>query len=171
MFKTKNLFLSGFLIVLCFVLLFSFSGCGYVKCAWVKLTMDGGKVIYGNDMYGSTGSHIKYYESEEDFENNDVAMTINFNPRILGPDTRNSETTTTVEMSKSNIIFVTLYKNHDIYSTEKSFYLNGVKLTPDEGYTQEVGNVVSMSFSDFKFKQGNPNGKENGVINIIEYKE
>jgi len=170
MLKTKNLFLSGFLLALCFVLLFSFSGCGYVKCAWVQFKVDDGKVVYTSDMYGSINSHIKYYESNEDFENGDEAITISFSPRILGADTRNGEETTTVELTKSNIIFVTLYKSHSTYSAEKSFYLNGEKLIPDEGYTTETANIISMSFSNFKFKQGNPNGRENDVINIIEYK-
>ncbi|MBR1925756.1 MAG: hypothetical protein IJ837_02750 [Clostridia bacterium] len=170
MLKTKNLFLSGFLLALCFVLLFSFSGCGYVKCAWVQFKADDGKVVYTSDMYGNTGAHIYYYENDEKFENNDYAMTISFSPRILGADTRNGEETTTVDMSEKNIIFVTIYKSSTIYSNIKSIYLNDKKLTPDEGETTENDYTISMSFLDFKFNQGNPNGKENDVINVIEYK-
>ena len=159
-------FLSVLIVFAICVCALSFSACGSaVPTAWVKFNADGGKVYYSTDMYGINSPHISYYENETD---ESPVITINFSPRILGPDFNDGERKTTVDISGVYIMYITVYKDNDTYSDTKAFYLNDNALTPDR--TNEYTDFISFEFEDFGLTRGNPNGRINGVVNVIEYK-
>ena len=58
--------------------------------------------------------------------------------------------------------------NSSIYSADKAIYLNGQKVTPTKA--ENLGSLAYITIEDINLIRGNPNGKINGVINIIEYK-
>ena len=166
--KTKRLSIVFALICLvaCSVVL---SACGsVVPCAWVRFESDG-LVYYTSDMYGQTGDHIYIYETQEDADAKDYAITVRFDPRILGLDTMNDVKTQTVDISKWHDMTVIIYKSKtDTYSSSKKVYLNGTALTPST--TSDLDSLVSYTFKNVNLVRGNPNGKINGYVNVIEYK-
>ena len=147
-------------------------GCSVTACAWVRLEADG-YVYYSTSMYASGGDHIYYYEKEEDAADDayhtNCALTVVFYPRILGPAEVDGVKTTTVDLSdKYYSMTVYIYKSKATYSPDKSVYLNGAVLEPENVY--ETDNLLSLSFENFGLERGNPGGRLNGKINVIEYK-
>ncbi len=159
--------------VLSLFFIFNFAACdaGVVPSAWVALKSDDGYVYYTSNMYGNTGAHIYLYEDETA---TNKLLEISFAPRILGPDYTathgTGETATTVDISGTYSMFIQVYKNteNSVYSAEKDVYLNDEKLTPD--LTTDYENYVLLEYYNFRLVRGNPDGKENDVINYIEYK-
>ena len=145
------------------------SACGsVVPVAWIRLEAGGGQVYYTADMYAITGAHIYLYENETD---NSPVIEISFSPRILGADTVDGVRTTTVDISGPYAMYITVNKNNSIYSDDKAFYLNGAEtpLVPDR-FDESYASFKTLEFQNFGLIRGNPNGKINGVVNVIEYK-
>ena len=151
---------------------FFFSACETVApAAWITLKTDGGTVYYSTDMYASTRPHIRYYENEEDEENGRPAIEIEFSPRILGPDEVDGVKTTLVDVAGFYAMYITVFKDRTIYSPDKAFYLNGSE-TPLVPYKthDEYSSFASYEFEEFGLVRGNPGGRLNGFINVLEYK-
>ena len=142
-----------------------------VPAAWVKLDMEG-HVVYTANMYPSSGDHIYLYESEQDAADDtyhaDYALAITFYPRILGADTVNGERTTIVDISSYCTMTVYINKTKSVYAADKNIYLNGTKLVAD--LTNDFDTLLCLSFEHFTLERGNPGGRENGIINRIEYR-
>ena len=136
-------------------------------CAWVAFGNEG-YIYYTADMYGD---HIIYYEDETDAEGDtyhaNYAISISFIPRILGKSERNGVVCTTVEVSKHNSMTVYINKGKSTYDPNKKVYLNGTALTPSR--TNDNNPLLCLTF-DISLERGNPGGKENDKLNIIEYK-
>ena len=144
------------------------AACGkVVPCAWVKFNTEG-TVVYTSDMYGQTGEHIYIYETQEDLDANNYAITVKFQPRILGVDTVDGVKTTTVDIGDWHDMTVTIYKSSSYYDADKHVYLNNTQLTPTN--TSNLTNLVAYTFKNVNLVRGNPNGKINGYVNVIEYK-
>lgn len=142
-----------------------------VPCAWVALDADG-YVVYTSNMYASGGEHIYLYDNERDAQNDTAharcAMSITFYPRIMGVDTVDGYETTIVDISQKASMVAYIYKQHGIYSADKSFYINGIKLKSSSSIEYDI--VVCYTFDNLPLERGNPGGKENGKINRIEYR-
>ena len=170
--KKDGFYFLSAVLSLFFIFNFAACGAGVVPSAWVALKSDDGYVYYTSNMYGNTGAHIYLYEDETA---TNKLLEISFAPRILGPDYTNThgngETATIVDISGSYAMHVYVYKTVDnsVYSTEKNIYLNGKKLTPDLT-DDESEYFVMLEYDNFGLIRGNPDGKENDVINYIEYK-
>lgn len=164
--KTVRLF--SVLLSLIALLSLGFSACQRVTpAAWVELRAGDGYVVYTSDMYGITRAHIYCYDDDSTEK---TAIEITFIPRILGSDTVDGVKTTLVDVSGAYEMTVIVYKGSSLYSAEKDFYLNDVKLTPYPSASYDGESIISLNFRDFTLVRGNPNGKLNGVINVIEYK-
>ena len=162
---------------ICFLVLssFLFSGCFVTPAAWVRLKMDSGYIWYSAYMYASGGSHIYYYESEEEYnkgKNGYSKMEVIFFPRILGAEDVeiDGETvrTTLVDVSRYSDMEFTITKDSEVYSASKHVYLNGEVLEPTNTYNSEY--IVSYMFENISLIRGNPMGQRNNVVNVIEYK-
>lgn len=165
--RTKFYLISALVFAVIFI--FNLTACGaVVPVAWVRLDAGGGQVYYTADMYAMNGAHIYLYENETD---NSPVIEISFSPRILGADTVDDIRTTTVDVSGPYAMYITVYKNNSIYSEEKAFYLNGaeIPLVPDRS-DDTYASFKTLEFQNFGLIRGNPNGKINGVVNVIEYK-
>ena len=163
--KKISLALALICLVTCSICL---AACGkVVPCAWVKFKTDG-IVVYTADMYGQTGEHIYIYETQEDLDNKDYAITVRFQPRIMGVDTVDGVKTTTVDISSWHDMTVTINKSSSYYGEDKHVYLNNTLLTPTSD--SNLTNLVSYTFENVNLVRGNPNGKINGYVNVIEYK-
>lgn len=156
------------------LLLFSLSGCfGVVPSAWVSLKMEGGYTTYTTDMYGNDRDHIYYYQSQEDAKDiENWVIAVNFIPRILGPEEVELDgkkvKTTIVDISTKADMNIYIKPTSSVYSGEKSIYLNGEKLTPSDTVISEY--LCCYYFQDVELERGNPGGKINGKVNIIEYR-
>lgn len=140
-----------------------------VPCAWVKLDMEG-YIYYSSNMYASGGDHIRLYESEE-HANQQYAnplLSIVFYPRICGAMDIDGVRTTTVDISSNYSMTIYVTKTESAYSPEKKIYLNGEQLEPSN--VDDLDTLYCMTFEDFTFVRGNPNGHLNNFVNTIEYK-
>lgn len=170
-----------FSLLLCFITALvcplSLSACESVAPgAWVTLKTDGGYVYYTSYMYNTSHGHIVYYASEEDsekaadktnFGSFDI-ITITFSPRILGPEVRGETKTTIVDVKSWYEMDVSVNKSHESYSANKKMYLNGMELEPYDTFDSEY--LTIWHYKDFGLIRGNPNGRINDVINVLEYK-
>jgi len=148
-----------------------FAGCGsVVPCAWVKLDMEG-YIAYTSYAYPGHG-HILLYENEDDSKNDtyttNYAINIEFLPRILGADTVNGIKTTIVDISSYSEMAVYINKNKSVYDSDKKIYLNDKALTPT--LTNNFDTLLCLTFDNLALTRGNPGGKFNEFINVIEYK-
>lgn len=164
----KRLFILFFALILVVCSVFAFTACNKVTpCAWVAFGNEG-YIYYTADMYGD---HIIYYEDEADAEGDtyhaNYAISISFIPRILGKSERNGVVCTTVEVTNNNSMTVYINKTKSIYDSNKKIYLNGIALTPSK--TNDNNPLLCLTF-DINLERGNPGGKENDKLNIIEYK-
>ena len=167
----KRLF-SVVLVITCVLLSGSLIACeNVVPGAWVKLDMDG-YVVYTSNMYASGGDHVYLYDDEEtakdDKHHANYNMAIVFFPRILGADTINDERTTIVDISSWYSMTIYINKGKEIYEEGKKIYLNDEELTAS--HVDDLDVLLCLTFEDFTFLRGNPNGQLNNVINRIEYK-
>ena len=156
-------------LVFAVIFIFNLTACETVApAAWVRLEAGDGKVYYSTDMYGYNSAHISYYENEEDTR---AVIEISFSPRILGPDEVDGVKTTLVDVARFYAMYITVYKNNDTYSPDKAFYLNGAE-TPLEPTRSDdtYSSFVTFEFENFGLVRGNPGGRINGVVNVIEYK-
>ncbi len=159
-------------VVLLLLFAVSFSACEpVIPGAWVSLDMDG-YVVYTANMYSSGGEHIYLYASEEDCRedayHSRYLLAVSFYPRILGPDTLDDKRTTIVDVSGEYEMHVALNKSASIYSETKKVYLNGTALAE-----YKDTNYDSMRFKEYRnfgLIRGNPDGKINGVINVLQYR-
>ena len=154
-------------VLLCAILFF---GCfnKVTPCAWVTFESEG-YVYYSTSMYGTGRDHIYLYENESDAEKSGTeALSVVFEPRILGPEEVNGKKATLVDISTTYSMRVYINKKRAIYSPDKSIYLNGEKLTPTRVDDGEI--LLCLKYEGFTLERGNPNGKLNGKINILEYK-
>ncbi|MBQ7467223.1 MAG: hypothetical protein IJS74_04075 [Clostridia bacterium] len=171
----KKIFAVFMLMTLVLAGSLTFAGCAsVVPGAWTKLKVDGGLVVYTANMYSSGGPAIVYYENPDDATGDryyvNCAISISFYPRIMGKDERNGENTTIVDLSEKQAMSFSVSKTSEIYSPDKSVYLNGEKLTPETNGSSDGEYLKIMFFDNLKLKRGNPGGHENNVINVIEYK-
>lgn len=149
------------------------SGCfeSVVPAAWVKLDMEG-YVYYTANMYASGGDHIYLYETEAEAEadtyHTDYSIAVVFYPRILGADTIEGERTTTVDISSNYSMNIYINKSKSVYSATKKVYLNDQELPATR--TDDLEYLLCLSFENFTFVRGNPNGQFNEFINKLEYK-
>ena len=158
--------------VLCCTML---SGCFVTPAAWVRLKMDTGYIWYSAYMYASGGAHIYYYESEEEYnkgKNGDSKIEVEFFPRILGAEDVeiDGETvrTTLVDVSRYSDMRFIVTKNSEVYSANKHVYINGEIVEPTSTFDSEY--IVIYTFEDMSLVRGNPMGRRNNVVNVIEYK-
>ena len=188
---SKGVIMKGKKIIISLVLLFAIvcstmiSGCLFdsvVPVAFVKLKTEGTQVTrYTADM-ASSYPHILLFESESDIPNpdnydqpldykmaceNSCMLYISFK-RNMGKDTINDEDVLVCDIDKWYDMSVYIKKSSTIYNANKDIYLNGQKLTPDYKYDGEYH--VSLRFDDFGLVRGNPNGRINNFVNLIEYK-
>ena len=166
--------LLAILVAPCFLL----SACGnVVPTAWVYFKADTGYVTYGSDMYGVTRAHIYYYENEADATDTDNSVLyIYFSPRIMGVDTEKKVDgvemrTTTVDITSWADMDVYIKTSSAIYDAAKKIYINGVAMEEAEG-TSRSGSLAHIRIINLqnKLTRGNPDGHENDVVNVIEYK-
>ena len=153
------------------VILFSACASSVVPCAWVRLDMDG-SVVYTSDTYAVVGAHVYFYENEDemtaDENRTNYDLSITFYPRILGKDTVGGEKTTTVDISSDCSMTVYINKTKEFYSENKKIYLNGSEITPKK--RDDFDALLCLYFEDVAFIRGNPNGKLNGEVNVIQYR-
>ena len=173
-FAKKNVFVGLLMCCLIVGISFMFVACGsYVPVAWVQFKFDEGYVVYNaSDVYAFNGYHVRLYENEEHGMFESPVLEIRVSPRSMGSEDRkvNGETVKTVLVDLSQkryAMYVTLYTNNSIYSSEKSFYLNGEKLAGNK--TTHDG-FISYTFENFGLIEGNPNAHMNEIVNIFEYK-
>ncbi len=177
-------------IILMLVLLVSLSSCignvtpfGYTTFK----TKDNQVAYYDSSMYGT---HIYIFENESmmpngndekyidngalyrlDCESSSI-ITIGFK-RILGVEVLDSTRATLVEMDKWYYIEVSIQKDSSVYSSNKSIYLNGVKLEKNNknDLISDGEYVIIYHFEDCGLMRSNKNGKiDSSIINVIEYK-
>ena len=170
----KRIFNFIFAFICIFAFTFCLTGCfggGVVPCAWVKLDMEG-YIVYTSNMYSSGGDHIYLYENEEeasdDTYHSNYELSVVFYPRIMGADTVDGERTTTVDISSYYSMNIYINKSKSVYSASKKIYLNDQELA----YSQidDLETLLCLTFENFTFVRGNPNGHINGFVNKLEYK-
>ena len=159
-------------IAIIFPILF-FAGCGVVPTAWVYFKMPGGYTTYTSDQYGITSAHIYYFENEADKNDaTNAAITIYFSPRIMGADDMvvDSETVRGTTVDVSSYVDITIYVKTDstIYAPAKKFYINGDEAVLTN--SSESGPLAYYLIQNAPLLRGNPNGKIDGTVNIIEYR-
>ena len=180
------------MLVLTILCVFSLTGCflrgnSVAPFAYARYELTGTQVAYHDSIMYGTNIYIfedetkvpdindsKYVDNMAGYRldcDSNSMINISFK-RIMGVEEVDGKKATLVEIEKWYYVEVLVKKSSSIYDDNKNVYLNGTKLEKkgkdDSVYDSDV--IRIFHFEDCGLKRSNPNGKINGVVNIIEYK-
>ncbi len=112
---------------------------------------------------------IQVFDSEEDFQNEDRAIVFDF-VRCLGRDELDGVYYTLVDVKDPRThLYVTVYKDSEMYGSSKMFYLNGSPIVADEIVDEE--GFKAFIFNNLSLDRTNSKGYiDPEVVNYFEYK-
>lgn len=145
------------------------------QVAYYDSTMNGVHIyIFENESMMPDGSDEKYKDNNELYRSDCVSnaiITIGFKSSF-GSETVAGSNTILVDIDKWYYIEVTVKKDSNIYSADKSVYLNNDKLVKSGKNDSifESDSIIIYHFEDCGLNRSNPNGKIREIINTIEYK-
>lgn len=128
-------------------------------------------IYYSADVYGYTHGQIEVYKDLDEFNSTFSIADLVFRfSKCLGADEIEGKKYTVVDLSKKTLYFqVEIYKESDLYSTDKAVYLNGEKLTPDSTFDGDT--LLIYHYYKVNFTKSNPKGiLDYSKTNTLEYK-
>ena len=186
--KTKRIIIGVLCLILCGFPIALLSGCGLgvTPVAYVEYKAENEQVVYYTSYVSGALPHIfvfddvskvpdsSEYDQPLDYRmacENNCSMYISFK-RNMGKDTVGGRDVLTCDIQTWYYIRVYIKKDSDVYAENKKLYLNGKELSKkgNADYISEDEYGITYYFEDFGLKRSNPNGRMNGVVNVIEYK-